>query len=456
MINKAYLIPFLSVGVGAFVCFWWMLSEGTWDVYGNGFRGAAYDYLAQSLLNGQAVVPCSLLDFEALEVDGKCFMYFGPWPAIVRLPWILSSGIGVHELSRVSCLIAGGASILAFSILLSGSIRRSPFYSALIFLAACLGTPFFFLSLSAALFHEANSWGLAGALLCAAGAVRCLQSDDRLSGWLFLSSAGCGISILSRLSTSLSALVMMLVLLPYIWHNGRRRPLFAIVLLLPALTAVLLQAWYNDARFGSAFKVLAGPEYERTVTAARGLFNFDRLPEHLRIYMIGDEQNISGVFPFLKMAIPRYKDPSIFYAWREPSIPWLFASPWLLFLFGISVFALYRNRNYLALFGVFSLLACGIPVLTHLFSSHRYTTEFIPIFLFPLARALFDPTSIVRSVAVRILAGVLIALSVSISVVNDVCWVSQWAGGAPWVSQVFRIRMQQQFPSCGEPLSPFS
>jgi hypothetical protein len=456
MINKAYLIPFLSVGVGAFVCFWWMLSEGTWHIYGTGFRGPAYDYLAQSLLNGQAVVPCSLLDFEALEVDGKCFMYFGPWPAIVRLPWILSSGIGVHELSRVSCLIAGGASIVALGILLSGSIRRSPFYNALIFFAACLGTPFFFLSLSAALFHEANSWGLAGALLCAAGAVRCLQSGDRLSGWLFLSSVGCGISLLSRLSTSLSALVMMLVLVPHIWRHGRRRPGSVIVLLLPTLTAIVLQVWYNVARFGSVFKVLAGPEYEKNVKVARGLFNLGRLPEHLRIYMIGDERNLSAVFPFLKMAIPRYEDPSIFYAWREPSVPWLFASPWLLFLFGISVFALYRKRNYLALFGVFALLACSVPVLTHLFSSHRYTTEFIPIFLFPLALSLFDSTSVVRSVVVRILAGVLIAVSVSVSIINDACWVSQWAGGAPWFSQDFRVRMQQQIPSCGEPLGPFS
>lgn len=67
-----------------------------------------YDIQAASLLDGRWDVPATRLGIEAFVVDGRAYMYFGPFPALVRMPVEAVSGALRGRLSQPSMILAWG------------------------------------------------------------------------------------------------------------------------------------------------------------------------------------------------------------------------------------------------------------------------------------------------------------------------------------------------------------
>ena len=65
-----------------------------------------YDLQARRLLAGHVDVPTGSLGIEGFVHDGKTFMYFPPWPAILRLPVLLTTHEYDGQLTILSMAIA--------------------------------------------------------------------------------------------------------------------------------------------------------------------------------------------------------------------------------------------------------------------------------------------------------------------------------------------------------------
>ena len=76
-----------------------MLTYGTGRLLVTDTFGNFYDYQADAWLHGRWDVPEPALGGEAFVVDGKIYGYFGPTPALLRLP-LVALGVAFGKLTR--------------------------------------------------------------------------------------------------------------------------------------------------------------------------------------------------------------------------------------------------------------------------------------------------------------------------------------------------------------------
>src|SRR5438876_2707745 len=93
-------------GICATAVFTWVTFVGRADPLAPAALGSVYDAQARSLLHGHWDVPASALLFERFKVGGKFYAYFGPWPAVLRMPVVAFTDAFDGRLSRVSMLLA--------------------------------------------------------------------------------------------------------------------------------------------------------------------------------------------------------------------------------------------------------------------------------------------------------------------------------------------------------------
>jgi hypothetical protein len=119
-------------------------------------------------LRGDAGIDLDAIRPEAMIVNGKIRTYFGPFPALVRIPLNLVYPAGRGMWSRLSGFCAGVIVLCAFAGLVGDTLRSSSLLrNARNWLGnACvigfvLGTPLLFLIGSLSIFNEAIIWALA-------------------------------------------------------------------------------------------------------------------------------------------------------------------------------------------------------------------------------------------------------------------------------------------------------
>jgi hypothetical protein len=138
------------------------------EIFGN-----FYDFQAGSLLQGRWDVPEDALGAEAFVFEGRFYGYFGPTPALLRIPFLIFQ-VGVGRLSRafmladyVACLVAAYLILrFLYSSARGDGADPAPWAVALVTLNVGLGSTIFFVSSRAFTYHEAILCGTAFALWC--------------------------------------------------------------------------------------------------------------------------------------------------------------------------------------------------------------------------------------------------------------------------------------------------
>jgi hypothetical protein len=336
-------------GVAAAAVFAWVVFGGRADALRAEPLSAFYDAQARSLLHGHWDTPAPPLSFERFTVDGKYFTYFGPWPAVLRMPVIAFTEEFDGRLSRVSMLLAF-AVLLAFAARVAWQARavvrgdaplgwRSLLAGGgFVFVAGC-GSTALFLGSRGFVYHEAILWAVAWSLAGFSFVVSYLLSGR---GWSLVgASIAATLAMLSRPSVALGPVFALGLLLAARavqrlwrwWHRPRAsvqtdaaRSIWLARWLgvseeaasgstwhVALATAVPLvgYAYVNYAKFGTLFSVpidkqdilLRLPE-RRAALAATGnsLFGFDYIPTNLVQYLRPDAIGFRGTFPWVTFA----------------------------------------------------------------------------------------------------------------------------------------------------------
>lgn len=134
-------------------------------------NGQFYEVQARSFLDGRWDVPAGSIGAERFRVGDRFYEYFGPFPALVRVPFVaLGDGLD-GRLSRLAVLTAvavflAGASLLAWNLRGDDPVRRRELVvaGAFVFVCGC-ATPLLFLTSWTAVYHEAIAWGSAWAVV---------------------------------------------------------------------------------------------------------------------------------------------------------------------------------------------------------------------------------------------------------------------------------------------------
>ena len=151
--------------------FAWMVTGGTFQFFQSTAFSSFYDVQARSLLHGTFNMPANVLNIEGIRTAGHTDMYYGPFPALLRMPVLVFTHRFDGRLTAPSLLLAFVAALVFTSLLswrIRGMVRGAAAVSlleavlsgALVVLVG-LGSVFLFLGANAIVYEEAEMWGAA-------------------------------------------------------------------------------------------------------------------------------------------------------------------------------------------------------------------------------------------------------------------------------------------------------
>src|SRR5436189_3417934 len=150
------------------VLLWVFTTTDGGQVFVKEVLGGAYDSQAEHFLRGDVDVDAEAIGHEATIVNDHVRMYFGPFPALLRMPLNFLYPTGHGKWSRISGFCAGAIFLFALAGLVRMALRSPPLSSrARNWLGnACVigfvfGSPLLLLLGNLSIYDEAIIWGLA-------------------------------------------------------------------------------------------------------------------------------------------------------------------------------------------------------------------------------------------------------------------------------------------------------
>jgi hypothetical protein len=362
-----------------------------------------FEVQARALFHGHWYVPSGSLGIEGFVVHGHEYTYFGPLPALLRMPLLAITSRFDGRLTAPSMLLAWLATGVCLALLLwrlrfllRGAaplgVGEATAYGAVI-ATVLSGSVLLYLGEMPAVYNEDLAWGVATTLAALFSLLGVLERPTRRRVWatgLFTLAA-----TLSR--TPLGWACVIGVVLTSCWfalgYGGRLNRQWWRSVLAAGLLPLLAGMYVTWAKFGLPIglpmhsQVWAQlDQHRRDFLAANGgkAFSVKFLPTTLLAYFRPDGIRLTPVFPFVTLppGPPRVLAGAVFdQTYRTASLT---ASMPLLFVLSVwGVIAAFRPLpNRRARLVRLPLLAAGAGtagVLVWGYIANRYLTDFMPI-----------------------------------------------------------------------------
>lgn len=422
----------LGIGLVLAALLWIFTTTGGQQIFVSEVLGEAYDSQAEHFLRGDVEVDSQASRHETLIVNGKTHMYFGPFPAFLRIPlnYIYPSGQGLW--SRISGFSAGMIALASFAGIVRLALRSAQLslgWKNLLGDACMVGfalaSPLLLLLGNLSIYDEAIIWGFAWSVAALYFALRSREAEGAaLTGHLLGFSLCAGAALLSRATFGVPFLLITPLLALRLFRRNPIRNLAA--LFLPLGTAFLFYLFLTYARFGDLsgmpMRYSINPE-QRNFAVKHGLFRLERVPYSFADYFFLRRPEPQREPPFLKARRQFYNHPTLYVMWfTETYSSLLWCSSWILVGAAIGVAMLLRPGGASSIdraIAAILLLQC-LLILSFMGLAQRYLAEFFPFLIF--AFAIFLRTSR-AAFQLRYVLTVLVAVSALVNSLTTVCWL---------------------------------
>jgi hypothetical protein len=406
------------------VCFTWLLTGGTFQLFQRNLYANFYDVQARALFHGHWDMSAGTLTVEGIREGARTYMYYGPVPALLRMPVLLLTHRFDGRLTVCSMLLAFLVAMLFIAhlgwriraLVTSAAVSRAEAgVTAVVLFVAGVGSAFFFLGSDALIYHEAELWGAALAL----GAL------DFLVGWIVSPAPGtlvasglfATLSILTRGSVGagpVAALGLAGLAYGVAAILGRRRSRtpsggdrllmglglraadrpgrWAVMLLAAAAVPVLLYVAINEIKFGTLVslplekQVFTAVNHNRQVTLADNggsLFGLKFIPTALLQYLRPDALRFTRLFPFAAFPPRATVIGGVHYDTLDFSSSLTTSMPAMVVLGVLGLFAVFGRRRGERLAAlrlpVVGAAVGTIGVLTIAYVAERYLADVMPL-----------------------------------------------------------------------------
>jgi hypothetical protein len=378
-----------------------------------GLLGGFYDAQGHALLDGRLAVDPDRAAIEGFEVGGRSYLYFGPVPALLRLPVLLVTDDLDERLTQLSMLLAAIV-LLAAGAWLQWAVRRLLLPGApvgrtdvagafLLQLALGVGIPLYLASWPV-VYHEAELWGAAFAVAALAAIVGSVRRPT--AGAIALAGGLAALAVNTRVSVGLGPILALGFLAA--WHavalaRGRPGPAggrrTVVALLVAAAVPLALSAAINIAKFDRPFGIPLERQVASRVSAQRqaalaanpdGLFGAKFVPTTLVQAVRPDALGTVRGYPFVGLpASPAHVFGDVRFDTIERSLSAPTSMPLFCLLTIAAVLGLVRRRRHGVLLGVLAASAGGFAVtLTIAYVTTRYLADLLPCLLLGAAAGL--------------------------------------------------------------------
>jgi hypothetical protein len=364
------------------------------DIFVTEVLGAAYDSQAEHFLHGDVGVDVDAIAHETMMVDGKVRMYFGPFPALLRIPLNFMYPPGHGKWSRISGFCAALIALFAFEGLVKTALRSSPlsadartWIGLACMIGFAFGSPLLLLVGNLSIYDEAIIWGLAWSLAALWFACRSRTVEGAsLTRSLLAFSFSAGAALLSRATFGAPyVLIAPLLAIPLFQRQCIRN---LTVLFLPLGAAVAFYLFLSHARFGDFsgmnMRYNINP-VQRDFAIKHGLFRLERLPFSFADYFLLRTPKLQREAPFLQASRAEYEHETLYVMpFTETYSSLLWCSSWILLGAAIGVSMLLRaggaDRLDRAIAAILMLQV--IVILSFMGLAQRYLAEFFPFLIF--------------------------------------------------------------------------
>jgi hypothetical protein len=421
----------LTIALG--VLLWVFTMTGGRQVFVKEMLGSAYDSQAEHFLRGDVNVDGEDIRHEALVVNGNARMYFGPFPAFVRMPLNFIYPAGRGKWSRISGFLAGVIALFAFAKLIAACLRSSCLStSARSWLgSACLagfalGSPLLLLLGNLSIYNEAIIWGLAWSLAALFFACKARAAEGYVLTCSLLGFSLCAAgALLSRVTFGLPFLLIAPLLILPLTRNERRRGLAAI--LLPLGIGLAFYLFLSYSRFGN----LIGVNYDsyinpvhREFTHHHGIFNLSRILCGFVGYFNLHFPSFETEAPFLRGDRQASPCPSLYplpFSETYLSISW--CSSWLLLgaTMGIALLLRASRTDWLQRGMAAAFFIQFILILSFCALAQRYAADLYPFLIFSML--VFVRTGGSALLRTRYVVIGLVALSIVVNSLTTISWL---------------------------------
>jgi hypothetical protein len=413
---------------------WVFVTTGGRQIFVKEVLGGAYDSQAEHFLRGDVDVDADAIGHEAMIVNGKVRMYFGPFPALLRIPLNFVYPAGLGKWSRISGFCAGIIALFAFAGLVQMALRSSPLSSrrrnwlgSACVIGFAFGSPLLLLLGNLSIYDEAIIWGLAWSLCAIFFAFLSRQAEGGALTRALLGFSLCsGGALLSR-ATFGAPFILITPLLALGLPRENRLTNF-LTLVLPIGAAFVFYTWLSYARFGSLTGMNYYDYYTNAVHAKFahkfGVFSPRRILHSFADYFGVYFPSLEREPPFLAADRHSYDYPSLYSNdFSEVYLPLLWCSGWLVFgaVMGIACLVRRDAADAFERGAAAALFVQFLCILSFFALAQRYAADLYPFLIFCLIIFLRSGgTALVRLRHVMI---GLVCLSISVNSLATVSWL---------------------------------
>jgi hypothetical protein len=376
------------------VVLWLFTMTGGRDILVKEVLGGAYDSQAEHFLRGDVGVDAAAIAHETMIVNGKVRMYFGPFPALLRVPLNFIYPAGHGKWSRISGFCAGVIALFAFAGLVQIALRSSPlssrarnWVSNACVIGFALGSPLLLLLGNLSIYDEAIIWGFAWSLAALYFACRSRTTEGAALTRSLLAFSFCaGAALFSRATFGAPFILIAPVLAIRLLHRQPIRNITALLLPLGAAFAFYLFLTY--ARFGDFSGMnmrYSINSVQRDFAIKHGLFRIERVPYSFADYFVLRGPKLQREAPFLEAGREDYDHEDLFVMpFTETYSSLLWSSSWILLGAAIGMAMLLRSKGAdtadRAIAAIFLLQV--VVILSFMGLAQRYVAEFFPFLIF--------------------------------------------------------------------------
>ena len=375
------------------VVLWLFTMTGGGDIFVTEVLGGAYDSQAEHFLRGDVGVDEDAIGHEMMIVNGKVRMYFGPFPALLRIPLNFIYPPGHGKWSRISGFCAGVTALFAFAALVRTAVRSAPLSSRArnwignaCVIGFALGSPLLLLLGNLSIYDEAIIWGFAWSLAALYFVCRSRTTEGAALTRSLLAFSFCaGAALLSRATFGMPFVLIAPLLAIRLF---RRQPMRNIpALFLPLCAALAFYLFLSYARFGDFsgmnMRYNINP-VQRDFAVKHGLFRIERVPYSFADYFFLRRPEPQREAPFFKANRQDCDGTLYVMPFTETYSSLLWSSSWILLGAVTGVAMLLRagdadgvDRAFAAIF-----LLQVIVILSFMGLAQRYLAELFPFLIF--------------------------------------------------------------------------
>lgn len=378
-------------------------SHGTWQMLGGETRSDAYDSLGEHLTRLEFDVEPATIGWEGFDIDGKKYMYFGPFPAFLRIIFNTIYKGHFGQWSRVSCLIGIFLIILSSFLAINYAFKKNQNFDntkistllvmMLIIFAIVLGTPVLYLLLSTRIYSEAIVWGVSLAIASLSLYYVLVNEQKYSHKALALYGTLISFTLLSRITFALPLYALCLYLVYQIYKQKEKWFSKCFVLSIFSSFGLCFQFIYNYVRFKNIFETFPKNLHYWDEVKTFGLFNIHRIYDGLNTFLIPRKENFNASFPYIFVKTYAYKNEQMYPDWKEPTVAITISCVFFSFLILYFFFKIlkgiindkkefFKSLNYANVFCVILLIGQVVLLSSYCFISERYFAEFVPLIFY--------------------------------------------------------------------------